>query len=375
MALHSAPDVTQTYGRERLLPLDLLRGLAAVMVALGHHQEHGVLQFGYAFGLCVPFFFILSGYVLAHAYGAEIACGKLDVSRYAVIRLARLYPLHVATMAATAAFWLAVECARTLLPGLSIAVGWRFTWAHVIENLTLTHLVTRSSVSFNTPSWSISVEFWGSFLVFLLLRLRWTGFRAALAGMALAGLAAVVVDGGFLVSAIYLQQYLVGFGCFVIGWAIHGWQASGHGSAAAFAALLPERAWFALAFLVIASLAWPDLLAEAWYYLAFAAIIAALSHATISSPALRAACARAGDWSYGIYLLHIPLMLGTTACARLAEKILGVRVLGTVVMDLVFLPLLLVLAAASYRYLEVPAKRWMRDRLIGSIERRAAARG
>ena len=43
--------------------------------------------------------------------------------------------------------------------------------------------------------------------------------------------------------------------------------------------------------------------------------------------------------------------------------------------DLVFLPLLLVLAAASYRYLEVPAKRWMRDRLIRSIERRAAARG
>ena len=71
----------------------------------------------------------------------------------------------------------------------------------------------------------------------------------------------------------------------------------------------------------------------------------------------------------------VPLTLVATACARLADKILGVRVPGTVVMDLAFLPLLLVLAAASYRYLEVPAKRWMRDSLIRSIERRAAARG
>src|SRR3954464_14566979 len=85
--------------RQRLLALDLMRGVAALMVAFGHA---GFLpnHYGATFSMCVAFFFILSGYVLTHAYGTELRKPGFDsVRAFLVIRLARLYPLHIVTWA------------------------------------------------------------------------------------------------------------------------------------------------------------------------------------------------------------------------------------------------------------------------------------
>lgn len=84
--------------RGRFHWLDLGRGLAAFCVMLYHYEEYlGVRPlFGNAF-LAVDLFFIMSGFVLSHAYGARIEAG-MTTSRYMLLRLIRLYPLYLSAL-------------------------------------------------------------------------------------------------------------------------------------------------------------------------------------------------------------------------------------------------------------------------------------
>lgn len=80
--------------------LNSLRGLAALMVAAFHAPMlFGVKAWLPHAYLAVDLFFVLSGFVMAHAYGGRIA-GGLSFPRFAQLRLARLYPLYaLATVA------------------------------------------------------------------------------------------------------------------------------------------------------------------------------------------------------------------------------------------------------------------------------------
>ena len=81
-----------------ILSLDLCRGLAAFVVLIYHinfllFDGLKTFQRGY---LCVDFFFILSGYVIANSYDARVASG-LSVRRFFITRTARLWPLVLLT--------------------------------------------------------------------------------------------------------------------------------------------------------------------------------------------------------------------------------------------------------------------------------------
>src|SRR5215467_2969310 len=79
--------------RQKLSSLEALRGLAALVV-LGSHSLSGNLrpQSGY---LAVDLFFVLSGFVIAHAYRDRIERG-LTIGAFIKLRLIRLYPLYLA---------------------------------------------------------------------------------------------------------------------------------------------------------------------------------------------------------------------------------------------------------------------------------------
>jgi peptidoglycan/LPS O-acetylase OafA/YrhL len=80
--------------------LNTLRGLAALMVAAFHAPMlFGVKAWLPHAYLAVDLFFVLSGFVMAHAYGARIGDG-LSFPRFAQLRLARLYPLYAAATVA-----------------------------------------------------------------------------------------------------------------------------------------------------------------------------------------------------------------------------------------------------------------------------------
>ncbi|MEQ1607439.1 MAG: acyltransferase family protein [Hyphomonadaceae bacterium] len=81
-------------GAERFLVLNSLRGIAAFAVILDHvpSGQPGALVPNRT--LSVDFFFKLSGFALAHAYGAKLESGW-SRSAFMRMRLIRLYPLYI----------------------------------------------------------------------------------------------------------------------------------------------------------------------------------------------------------------------------------------------------------------------------------------
>ncbi|MER8588740.1 acyltransferase [Mesorhizobium sp. M1338] len=76
-----------------------LRGIAAVLVMLGHFTEFTGRRYDLAPSgfLAVDLFFLLSGFVIAHAYDDKFRKG-MSFWKFAEIRLLRLYPLYFAAV-------------------------------------------------------------------------------------------------------------------------------------------------------------------------------------------------------------------------------------------------------------------------------------
>ncbi|NOQ64623.1 MAG: acyltransferase family protein [Methyloprofundus sp.] len=133
--------------------LDALRGIAAIVVAIFHFST------GWGGYLIVDFFLVLSGFILSHSYlYKEMPTSPIEFISH---RLARLYPLHFFTLFT---FIIASLYIHTAFP--QYADGTLFT---LLQNLTLTQNIgfNPSGVTYNYPSWSISVEFWVN-IIFIL---------------------------------------------------------------------------------------------------------------------------------------------------------------------------------------------------------------
>ncbi len=152
-------------GREQLLPLTSLRFVAAAMIVLAHSRPH----YGFArtwgdplnLTVAVNFFFVLSGFILAHAYPSLDDAGT---RRFLVARAARLWPLHLATFVL---FLPVLYLYAPLMPSS--------TPVAVPANLAMVHAwvpFPDSYFSFNPVSWSISTEL-GLYLLFPLLIRNW----------------------------------------------------------------------------------------------------------------------------------------------------------------------------------------------------------
>ena len=206
---------TASFGRPRLLALDLLRFAAALVVALGHFSGSGAIRIASGFWMAVPLFFVLSGYVLAHAYEREIAVGKLDLRSFVIYRLARLYPLHILAFAAICALWTVVQLLNPIANFRLVA-----SWGQVFETLILTHFWLGNVQSFNLPSWSISVEFWGGLIVFWLCLASPNRLLVVLFGIV------VYAFSGLLPFTLTLNDraYYAGFAAFAWGWAIYAYR-------------------------------------------------------------------------------------------------------------------------------------------------------
>lgn len=151
----------------RFEALDSWRGLAAIMVVLFHAQIvsniHllGIVRSGEAF---VDLFFVLSGFVIAHAYLDKISTRR-DMGRFFLLRLGRLYPLHIFMVALFVLF----EMAKTFVPGLVNAADPSFSGTNELSYLVSNALLLQAflppdTLSWNTPSWSISAEYLAYFL-------------------------------------------------------------------------------------------------------------------------------------------------------------------------------------------------------------------
>jgi peptidoglycan/LPS O-acetylase OafA/YrhL len=145
--------------------LTSLRGIAAVTVVLYHSS---FLAFNYAGApppwlwrrgsLAVDLFFFLSGFILTHVYGHRLDQDRSwrTIGRFLWARFSRIYPASLFT---TVVFVLAFTVGNLLFP-----TGDSFI-KQLIAALLLMQVPWLDKVIINSPSWSISAE-WYAYLLF-----------------------------------------------------------------------------------------------------------------------------------------------------------------------------------------------------------------
>ena len=158
-----------------LAPLTSLRFFAAAFVfashlAFLHASDSWPLAYLYAEGLSrgfigVTFFFILSGFILSHSYGAAGGDRASDWRGFMAARVARIYPLHLLTLllALPMTLWTNREQALSpLLPEALANAALAQAFIPLGQNL------------LNSPAWSLSAEmfFYAMFPLLLLQRSR-----------------------------------------------------------------------------------------------------------------------------------------------------------------------------------------------------------
>ena len=152
----------------RLNGLDGLRGLLAITVMMSHLVGSFIgwtddRAFIGAY-LSVVYFFMMSGFVLSYSHNNDT-----NFFKYALIRLARLLPLHIITTLIIVLLFKYNSTIGAYVPNEEV-----FSIKTILKNiLFLNGVYWNEFYVINAPSWSISIEFWVSLLIPLVFnRLR-----------------------------------------------------------------------------------------------------------------------------------------------------------------------------------------------------------
>lgn len=158
--------------------MDGIRGLLAVCVAVYHtfwFSNINSTTFFNQGAVIIDLFFVFSGFLMFTLYGHRLNT-PVDARKFLKRRFARLYPIHFFMVMVFLAYALARLLAHhlgltTAGPGdaLPFQPGSTENWYTLFANLTLTHSVgVTDSLTFNPPSWTISVEMF-AYSAFLLM--------------------------------------------------------------------------------------------------------------------------------------------------------------------------------------------------------------
>ena len=383
----------------RFYELDILRGVAAMMVVIYHYKHFFFVSDAYGFDYLhmplfralepiyvygqffVELFFSISGYVFFWLYSEAIAARKTTGTDFFIARFSRLYPLYFATFILVALiqwtfhhlygadFIYHHNGARNFALNLFMVQQW---WPH-------------PDMSYNGPSWSISVEVFLYAVFFLLCVFRFNAWYWA----------ALMVAGGLVYKYAHYDpqnDFVRGIPAFFLGGLV--WHAAtwlrGHETwrkRVALGLVIVVPLLWVLAYVRCALVLWgqaaipppsdalsPVLNTETFVYvlvplslLMFAVMQGRWKLPLMSAPGLHR-FAWIGDVSYSIYLIHYPLqfvlMLG------LAHWPYPVRaqLMGSPLTLLAFLSVATGLAWLSFKAFEMPARRILR----GVLTRRLA---
>jgi peptidoglycan/LPS O-acetylase OafA/YrhL len=356
---------------QRYQTLDTFRFLAALLVGVHHvtinfhlftEAESPLIASFYSF---VDFFFIISGFVIAINYAHKID----SIGTYLQFlrrRLARIYPLHLLTLAI-----FAIGGTLALRYGLEFDRPDYFSPKWLPENLLLIHAWgTVPHRTFNGPSWSISAEFF-VYLLFPLFAFLACRLRLA---VNLLLLAAFIFILGSVREAYGLKPWYDGmqdFGnlravpCFFAGVLLAEAVRKGlvpglrHGLALSFAALG--------ATMLVLQFHGAGVIADAMFVLTVTLIVTADHGAPgnmLTGPFFR----MLGDASYAFYMLQMGVIAFVVIVARKTVGIeggWGFAGAGAV------LVITTMAAIVTYRWFENPARRLLQGRGLSGKPRQA----
>jgi len=210
--------------KDKILELESVRGLAALMVVLFHTPawylplfEMSVVRNGF---LMVHLFFVLSGFVIYKAYGMRLHTAT-DVMKFQALRFGRLYPIHILFLLVFVGIEGAKYVAATTF-GMNLPNAQPFQNGGIAEFIQTLFLVqslgfTENAKPFNFPSWSISVEFYTYILFALVTLLVPRGKTLVYGVLAILALLAVALLREDVANFIFILHCVSGFflGCLV----------------------------------------------------------------------------------------------------------------------------------------------------------------
>lgn len=342
---------------DRFTALDSWRGLCALVVALFHFpivsqlQTFALVKHGWLF---VDFFFVLSGFVIAYS-NADKLIDRPSVSNYVVRRIGRLWPLH-ATMLA---LFVTVALVKKDFSDERHSVD------AILTNLLMIHSWgMHTDITWNGPSWSISVEF-ALYLIFAIVAavpariFVWMGL--ALFGAAI--LAFVAPHGTYSTYDYGIARGLAGF---FVGALISRVRRHSFGTAAEVAVVALVVTFTSIGAMTLAA---PLVFGLTVYIFAYSD--GALNRLLCAKPFVAL-----GSWSYSLYLTHAAVVAVIWAAA---SKI-GLRAEGGVLVGwtqlqagaaaLAYLAIVVVVGWLGYVIFDKPSQRAVR----AMLQRTQAAR-
>lgn len=293
--------------------LDLVRGLAALAVVIGHAAQIGTYTGPFPFGMffqknAVVVFFVLSGMVIA----ASVDRDRRSLGDFALARISRIVPVAWAAIAVS----LAVSALATTLPGPLQFAG-DVHWADPGEILRAMLFLSESwSTAFppNSPYWSLSYEVWFYTLfaaaTYLNGRARWAWLAvlAAVAGPNILLLMPVWLVGVALVRLPAARKVPLVLAAILIAFAAAGLFVAPRYAMDGFTLLRPLVPWglgsslYALTDLALA-------VALAAGFAGLKTLVDRGADRGLALPAWSEPAIRwAANMSFSLYLLHWPLL-------------------------------------------------------------------
>lgn len=348
--------------KQQIVTIESLRGVAAMMVVLYHLAELLKVPLPASldvirshFGLGVPFFYLLSGFVLAYGYGDSLG-GRAEIVAFYVRRLFRIAPLFYAMLFV----W--------------VVAGW-VVWGKVYSSQTyflnftfLYGLVPGYHESIVWAGWSIGVEML-FYLVFPVVACLLPGIASSAIGFVVACILSAAVRKSLEVAGLgsyaymnlgtHLPFFFAGMLCYRIwqrtGFAIHaGWGKIALLSGLALAAVLVE--WGGL-YEFLVSLRFGALERNIWA-VAFGLIL--LSACFWANPVLdRGPLLQLGRFSFSVYLVH-PFVMLILIKLQFVERLTSIawHPMATFIISVVLtVSIIWLVSALTYRTIESPGMR------------------
>lgn len=357
---------------KHLYSLDIVRGIAAVAVVFWHWKHFFYWQYTlpvefdktqqplyswfsllYDHGhLAVPFFFLLSGFVFFWLYLDKVSLGDCSAYKFGVLRFARLYPLHFATLLVA----LALQAIHARVIGGYFVYRYNDSYHFLLQLFFASHWGLEKGNSFNAPIWSVSIEIglYCIFYFFCIVRIHKN-----------AKLVAVLLGAYFLTKLGVGERWSFAVFAFFIGGLTYEMTKL----------YLSHRTRFRDSILVLtAFIAWVGVLIsgriEYWLLtrgttnliFLYPVTIVALVVAETRFPDIPKRAAWIGNLTYSSYLLHFPLQLVFVICFFA----LGYEnsVFQSVPVLVSFFGLLTVLSWLTYQRFERPMQDALRLRLL-----------
>ncbi|ENL6902684.1 acyltransferase [Enterobacter ludwigii] len=305
---------------QRYLVLDSFRGLCAIFVVVFHMRALGSiteLSFFKGSDLFVNFFFVLSGFVMSHAY---IKRSDIAFKDYISSRFMRLYPLYLFMLIV----FIGLECAKYIAyakMGITLnAVPFTGKAApvEIIPNLFMVQAWTgfTEHLSFNYPSWSISIEFYTYVLFFVAIH-----FFKKYFSLACLAIPAILIVLHAVTNGVITEYAANGVFCFFSGVITYSFSNAKFTNNKLIATIVEILALVAIYYVVSSDTVIKWILSALLFSLTI--FIYSKEAGAISSILIAKPFISIGKWSYSIYMTHAAILFCVISAFMVLQKITG----------------------------------------------------